>query len=103
VGRYGVAQEDLERIAIPTLRAPADVVVVDELGTMELTSAAFRAAVIAVLERPVALVATVHARRAPFTDQLKGRPSVAVLQLTRSNRDETPSTIAQLLRDARAP
>jgi len=41
VARYG-ARDDLERLVIPALRAHADVVVVDELGTMELTSAAFR-------------------------------------------------------------
>ena len=39
VGRYGVTHDDLERLAIPALRAHADVVVVDELGKMELTSA----------------------------------------------------------------
>ena len=98
VGRYGVAHDDLERLAIPALRAAADVVVVDELGKMELTSAAFRGAVIALLERPIALVATVHARPDPFTDELKRRPSVAVLQLTRANRDEFPAAIARRLR-----
>ena len=98
VGRYGVTHDDLERLAIPALRGHADIVVVDELGRMELTSAAFRAAVIALLDRPTALVATVHARRDPFTDELKRRPSIAVLQLTRSNRDDLPSEIAGRLR-----
>jgi nucleoside-triphosphatase len=98
VGRYGVAHDDLERLAIPVLRVDAAVVVVDELGKMELASVAFRNAVIALLERPVALVATVHAGRHPFTDELKRRPSVAVLQLTRANRDELPAAIARRLR-----
>jgi nucleoside-triphosphatase len=71
VGRYGVSHDDLERLAIPALGADADVVVVDELGRMELTSAAFRDAVIALLDRPVAFVATVHARPDQFTDELK--------------------------------
>ena len=97
VGRYGVVHNDLERIAIPALRAPADVVVVDELGRMELGCAAFRDAVSALLDRPVALVATVHARPDPFTDELKRLPSVAVLRLTASNRDELPGVIADRL------
>jgi nucleoside-triphosphatase len=100
VGRYDVAHEDLERLAIPALRAPADVVVLDELGKMELASPAFRDAVIALLERPIALVATVPAQPDPFTDELKRRPSVAVLYLTRANRDDLPNTIAQRLRNA---
>jgi nucleoside-triphosphatase len=97
VGRYGVTHDDLERLAIPALGAHADVVVVDELGRMELISAAFRDAVIALLDRPTALVATMHARPDPFTDELKRRPSVAVLQLTRSNRDDLPGEIARRL------
>ena len=97
VGRYGVVLDDLERLAIPALRAPADVVVVDELGKMELASEAFRDAVAALLERPVAVVATVHAKPHPFTDALKRRASVEVLRLTRSNRDELPAAIARRL------
>jgi nucleoside-triphosphatase len=101
VGRYGVALDDLERLAIPAMHADADLVVVDELGKMELASVAFRDAVIALLERSVAVVATVHAHRHPFTDELKRRPSVAVLRLTRSNRNELPSAIASRLRTGR--
>jgi nucleoside-triphosphatase len=100
VGRYGVALDDLERLAIPAMDADADAVVVDELGKMELASAAFRDAVIALFERPVAVVATVHAHRHPFTDELKRRPSIEVLRLTRSNRNELPSAIASRLRTA---
>jgi nucleoside-triphosphatase len=51
--------------------------------------------VLALLDHPTALVATVHARPDPFTDELKRRPSIAVLQLARSNRDELPGEIAR--------
>jgi nucleoside-triphosphatase len=98
VGRYGVTHDDLERLAIPALGAPADVVVVDELGKMELSCAAFRDAVVALLDRPAALVATVHARPDPFTDELKRRPAVAVLRVTRSSRDDLPNELARRLR-----
>ena len=69
----------------------------DDLGRMELGCAAFRDAVTALLDRPVALVATVHTRSDPFTDGLKRRSSVAVLRLTPSNREELPRVIAQRL------
>ena len=97
VGRYGVVLDDLERLAIPALQADADVVVVDELGRMELASAPFRAAVTALLERPVAVVATVHARPDPFTDALKRRPSVRTLRLTPSTRASLPEVVAREL------
>ena len=67
MGRYGVALDDLERLAIAALQADADVVVVDELGKMELASAPFRDAVIALLDRSVAVLrpCTPAATRSP--------------------------------------
>jgi nucleoside-triphosphatase len=66
VGRYGVDLPAFERVALPALRAPGTggVVVVDELGKMELASAAFREAVEELLSRDVAVVATVQLARA---------------------------------------
>src|ERR671934_145721 len=53
VGRYGVDLRTFERVALPALRAAGRdaVVVVDELGKMELASAAFREAVTDLLRR----------------------------------------------------
>jgi nucleoside-triphosphatase len=101
VGRYGVVLDELESLAIPALRAHADLVVADELGNMELVSGPFRDAVTALFERPVAVIATVHTHAHPFTDDLKSRPSVTVLRLTRANRDELPTQIALSLRAGR--
>jgi nucleoside-triphosphatase len=95
VGRYGVALRDFERLALPALRVPADAVLIDELGKMELASAAFRDAVASLLEGDTPVVATVHAFRHPFTDRLKGRPDAEVLRLTRENRDELPRLVAE--------
>lgn len=97
VGRYGVVLDDLEHLAIPALSADAELVVADELGKMELASGPFRDAVRALYERPVAVVATVHTFAHPLTDDLKSRPSVSVLQLTRANRDDLPAQIASSL------
>lgn len=88
VGRYGVDLAAFERIALPSLGPPGDVVVIDELGKMELSSSAFREAVAALLEREVPLVATVHLHRDLFTDRLKRRPDVDVVRVTERTRDE---------------
>jgi nucleoside-triphosphatase len=94
VGRYGVALEEFERLALPALRAPADVVLIDELGKMELASAAFRDAVTTLLEGKTPVVATVHTFRHPFTDRLKRRPEAELVRLSRKNRDELPRQLA---------
>jgi nucleoside-triphosphatase len=89
VGRYGVDLAAFERVALPALGDPGlgGVVVVDELGRMELASAAFRTAVVELLGRDVAVVATVQLARHRFTDALKRRPNIRVVRVTEATRD----------------
>jgi nucleoside-triphosphatase len=89
----------LERVALPALREPGagGVVVVDELGRMELASAAFRAAVVELLGRDVAVVATVHRARHRFTDALKRRPDIRVVRVTEATRDGLPEQLVDRL------
>lgn len=61
---------------------------------MELASQAFRKAVSQVLEGPVPLMATVHVARHPFTDALKRRPGVELVEVTVRNRDDLPEGLA---------
>jgi nucleoside-triphosphatase len=96
VGKYGVEVPAFERLALPALASAPDrrVVVIDELGKMELASKPFRAVVLEVLEQPVAVVATVHLARHPVTDGLKRRRDVELVRLTTRNRDELPAWLA---------
>jgi nucleoside-triphosphatase len=97
VGRYGVDLEQLERVALPALRARADAVLVDELGKMEIASEALRTAVLKLLDRDVPVVAAVQASRHPFTDALKKRDDVEVVRLTLENRDVLPVSVVERL------
>jgi nucleoside-triphosphatase len=105
VGRYGVDLAGFERVALPALAStpPGCVVLIDELGKMELASKAFRAAVSRLLERPVRLVATVHVAGHPFTDALKSRPGVELVRVTTRNRDDLPEQLAARLGVDTAP
>jgi nucleoside-triphosphatase len=95
VGRYGVDLEEFERIALPALEEPASVVLIDELGKMELASERFRSAISELFESEVPIVATVHTFRHRFTDALKERADV--VRLTRANRDSLPDELAARL------
>jgi nucleoside-triphosphatase len=99
IGRYGVDLEAFERIALPALAKPPQrgVVLIDELGKMELASQRFRAAVTRLFDVPVDLVATVHVFRDPFTDELKRRADVERIRVTNATRDELPEQLAQTL------
>jgi nucleoside-triphosphatase len=103
VGRYGVDLAAFERVALPALgdSGPGGVVVVDELGRMELASTAFRAAILELLGRDVAVVATVHHARHQLTDALKRRPDLRVVRVTEATRDGLPEQLRDWLVGAR--
>ncbi|MDR7482272.1 MAG: nucleoside-triphosphatase [Armatimonadota bacterium] len=91
VGRYGVEIEILERLGVASVREAAargQVVLIDEIGKMELASAAFCCAVDEVADGPVPLVATVTLAAHPWADAFKRRPTVTLLRLTPTARDK---------------
>jgi nucleoside-triphosphatase len=88
VGKYGVDLGALERVALPALDKRSEVLVIDELGKMELYSQALCDAVTAAMKKDGNIVATVQATDHPFTDELKTRDDVDVIKVTRANRDE---------------
>ena len=91
VGRYGVDLAAFERVALPALPIPrtGGVVVVDELGKMELASAAFGEAVVELLERDVAVVATIHLARHQLSSPMR---SGAALTSGWSGSPKRPAT-----------
>ncbi|GAA3368002.1 NTPase [Streptomyces sannanensis] len=103
VGRYGVDLGVMERLALPSLEqasrnpAPGQLVLIDELGRMELAYVPFRETVRSLFGADVDIVATVHAHIDPFTDALKQRSGVAVVRLTQANRDALPEELAARL------
>ncbi|MFC9293841.1 nucleoside-triphosphatase [Streptomyces sp. NPDC057011] len=104
VGKYGVDLGVMERLALPSLRPATStevtgrLVLIDELGRMELAYGAFRDAVITLFSADVDVVATVHAQRDTFTDALKRRADIEVVHLTPANRDSLPEELAARLR-----
>lgn len=91
VGRYHVDVAAFERIALPAIEqalSTADVIIIDEIGRMELCSETFTRTIDAIFSAAVPLVATVHARQHPVTDMLKERPGIELLELSATNRDE---------------
>jgi nucleoside-triphosphatase len=97
VGKYGVDITSFELVALPSLAEAASVVVIDELGKMELASDAFRHAVTALVERDLSMVATVQASPHPLTDGLKERSDVQRIPVSPGNRDWLPEELADLV------
>jgi nucleoside-triphosphatase len=100
VSKYGVCLHDLEQIGVAALRRATArpevaVVVIDEIGKMELVSAAFREAVLAALDSPKSVLATVMAASQPWVSAIKARPGVVLVEITPANRQALPGRIVR--------
>jgi nucleoside-triphosphatase len=100
LGPYRVNLEDLEGIGISAIyRAleESDLVVIDEIAPMELTSPAFLPAVEAALQSEKSLLVSTHAH---VDDPLvhRVRQELELIRVKLSNRDELPERIAGKLK-----
>jgi len=105
VSKYGLDIAALNRIALPTMkvRPGADVFIIDEIGKMEGYSLAFHDAIRRLLDSPVVVVATIALKGDGIISEIKARPDVDLIEVTRTNRDELPSQIADRIRELHSP
>lgn len=105
VARYGVELTGLETVGVPAIYQAiegAALVVIDEIGKMELLSERFREAVLAALESGRPVLGTIMLARHPFADAVKARPDVRLLTLTREERETVRQRLLTELRRALA-
>jgi nucleoside-triphosphatase len=98
VGKYRVHLQDLEQVGVEALlraiqQPGVSVVVIDEIGKMELFSPAFRQATLAALDSPKAVLASVMSGSQPWVDAIKARSAVALIEVTLANRQALPDKI----------
>ncbi len=106
VGRYGVDVAALDTVAVMSIRralASRALVIIDEIGPMELFSPAFCAAVQEALDSPAVVLGTIVRRSKPFSDAVKARPDVTVITVTPANRDRLLDHVVALVTAALTP
>jgi nucleoside-triphosphatase len=86
VGKYKVDINDLENMAIPTLYAKSEMIIIDEIGKMEIISSEFRKAVLYALENQPRVLATIGYQKNIFLKAIKERSDVEMIELTAANR-----------------
>lgn len=101
VGRYGVNVNVIRDVAVNAIvraMSKCDIIVIDEIGKMELYSKEFQETVEEALSSPKPLLGTVGERlRHPFTTRMKALPSVMLMTLTRSNWDQVYGDVKKML------
>lgn len=101
VGRYGVDVNSIDSVAVPTIERVIEseqVIIIDEIGKMELFSRKFREIVKRSFDMPRPIVAVIMLKSNPFADALKQRGDVELVEITTLNRDSIPSVIAAKVR-----
>ena len=88
VGKYGVDVESLDRVGVSALRKASgqcDLVVVDEIGKMELFSASFREVVLEIIGSRKRVLGTIMFHSNPWADAIKRQPQVNLVTVTTLN------------------
>jgi nucleoside-triphosphatase len=102
VGKYGVDIEALESIGVPAIRnatEEAELIIIDEVGKMEVESPLFIDAVKDALDTDKPLILTLHKKsRNPLLQDIRRRDDVRILEVTPINRDLLPHKIIRLLK-----
>ena len=91
VSRYGVDIRAIDRVGVKALRDALNarkVIIVDEIGKMELFSEAFKDAVRDAVEGRKTVLGTVMRGSHPWVDNLRAEESVTVWEVTTESRED---------------
>jgi len=101
VGKIGVDLSKLEEVGVKAIKDAVDqcdIIVIDEVGKMEVESEAFVEAVKASLEADKPMILTLHKKsRNPLLQDIRRRDDVRILEVTPTNRNILPYKIVRLM------
>jgi len=87
VSKYGVDLDNLERVGVSALHKAAkecDLIIIDEIGKMELFSATFRETVLQIIDSGKRVLGTIMLSSNPWVDAIKRQPQVNLITVTRA-------------------
>jgi len=100
VSKYGVDVDSLDQTGVSALRQAAEqcaLVVIDEIGKMELFSANFREAIGQIMGSGKRVLGTIMLNPNPFADAIKRQPRVKLITVTRDNHEPVLAELKEWL------
>ncbi len=100
VGRYGVKVEVIDQLGAGAIRSAIDhnpIVIIDEIGKMELFSSPFQSAVLKAIGSSKIVLATAMQDDHPWVAAVKALPTVTVWRVDKVNRGKMLEQIKQWL------
>ncbi len=89
IGRYGVKVDVIDQLGAGAIRSAVEhnpIVIIDEIGKMELFSSPFQSAVLKAVSSPKIVVAAAMLDDQPWLLALKSLPNVTIWEVTKVNR-----------------
>ena len=100
VSKYKVDIDSLDEFAVSAVHQAlkkSDLIVIDEIGKMELLSSQFKEVVSQAIDSGKKVLGTVMLDPHPFADKIKAHPEVKTIVVTRDNRDKVLQDILEWL------
>ena len=101
VSKYGVDIAALDRVGVAALRRAAgqsELIIIDEIGKMELFADNFRAAVREIINGDKKVLGTIMLASHPWADEIKRHPQVKLVTVTRDNHQRVLEDISNWLK-----
>lgn len=98
VGKYKVDLEDFESIALPAIEGAlcnSKIVIIDEIGPMELFSAKFKEIVLKALDSPSAVIATIKLKGSKFIDKIRSRGDIILFDISQTDKKDILKAVLQ--------
>jgi len=109
VGNYGVDTDALEKIGVPAIEKAIldeeiNIIVIDEIGKMEMLSEKFCEMVTAALDSDKPIIVTLHKKsRTPLLQDVRRRDDIRILEVTPVNRNLLPYKIEKIMEEKLPP
>ncbi len=101
VGKLGVDLSKLEKVGVKAIKdacEQCDIIVIDEIGKIEVESMLFVEAVKEALDAEKPMILTLHKKsRNPLLQDIRRRDDVRILEVTPTNRNLLPYKIVRLM------
>ncbi len=100
VSKYGVDINSLDRVGVNALSKAAQecpLVIIDEIGKMELFSANFRKVTLKIISRGKQVLGTIMLSPHPWADLVKQKPQVKLIEVTRANHPQVLKELSSWL------
>jgi len=109
IGKYGVDINALEVIGVPAVEKAitdeeVNIIVIDEIGKMEMLSEKFCEMVIEALDSDKPIMVTLHKKsRTPLLQDVRRRDDIRILEVTPVNRNLLPYKIEKIMEEKLPP